>query len=284
MKIIVELLIFLIGAPLVGGLISGLDRKITARMQGRMGPPIWQPFYDVSKLMQKETMVVRRSQNFYILFFFLFTFFTGALFFTGGDLLLVIFAFTLSEIFFVLAGFKASSPYSFIGAQRELIQMIAYEPAIILSAVGIYMVTHSFDIGIIATSEKMPALYLPGLLLSFIFILAIKFRKSPFDLSTSHHAHQELVKGITTEFSGSAMAMFEVAHWVETVLILGFIWLFFAGHILLGIAACFVIYFIVILIDNTFARVKWQLMLASSWAITFVLGLCNLLVLFFLPR
>lgn len=284
MKIIVELLIFLIGVPLVGGLISGLDRKITARMQGRIGPPIWQPFYDVFKLMQKETMVVRRSQNFYILFFFLFTLFTGGLFFTGGDLLLVIFAFTLSEIFFVLAGFKASSPYSFIGAQRELIQMIAYEPAIILSAVGIYMVTHSFDIGVIATSAKMPAIYLPGLLLAFIFILPIKFRKSPFDLSTSHHAHQELVKGITTEFSGSAMAMFEVAHWIETVLILGFIWLFFAGHILLGIAACLAIYFLTILIDNTFARVKWQWMLAGSWAVTFVLGMSNLLILFFLPR
>ena len=78
--------------------------------------------------------MVRRSQNFYIGFFLVLTIFTGGLFFTGGDLLLVIFAMTLAGIFFVLAGYKASSPYSFIGAQRELLQMMSYEPAVILSA------------------------------------------------------------------------------------------------------------------------------------------------------
>ncbi|MVD21715.1 NADH-quinone oxidoreductase subunit H, partial [Vibrio cholerae] len=68
---------------------------------------------------------------------------TGALFFAGSDLLLVIFALTLAAIFFVLAACKASSPYSFVGAQRELIQMMAYEPMVLLTAIGMYMVTKS---------------------------------------------------------------------------------------------------------------------------------------------
>jgi formate hydrogenlyase subunit 4 len=284
MKIAIELLIYLVGAPIIGGLLSGLDRRITARMQGRMGPPIFQPFFDVLKLLDKENMVVRRSQNFYIGFFLILVMFTGGLFFTGGDLLLVIFAFTLAGIFFVLAGFKASSPYSFIGAQRELIQMMAYEPAVILAAVGMYMVTRTFNVGEIAAYPKNMAFYLPGLLLAFVYILAIKLRKSPFDLSTSHHAHQELVKGITTEFSGRALAMIEVAHWYELVMILGFVYLFFAKTIIVGIAVSLAIYVFVILADNVLARVKWRQTLVSAWIITFVFGMANMLILFYVLK
>ena len=103
-----RLIIYLVAAPIVGGLLAGLDRRISARMQSRQGPPILQPFYDVLKLWHKENIVVRRSQNFYVLFFLLLVIFTGALFFAGSDLLLVIFALTLAAIFFVLGAYKAS--------------------------------------------------------------------------------------------------------------------------------------------------------------------------------
>jgi ech hydrogenase subunit B len=284
MRIVIELLLYLVGAPAIGGLLSGLDRRLTARMQGRIGPPILQPFYDVMKLLDKENMVVRRSQNFYIVFFLILVVLTGCLFFTGGDLLLVIFAFTLAGIFFILAGFKASSPYSFIGAQRELLQMMAYEPAVILAAVGMYMVTKTFNVGEIAACPRNLAFYLPGLLFAFIYILEIKLRKSPFDLSTSHHAHQELVKGITTEFSGKALAMIEIAHWYELITILGFVYLFFARNIIVGIAATLVIYVFAILTDNVCARIKWKQTLATAWIITFVFGLANMLTLFFVLK
>ena len=282
MKMMITLLAYLVCAPLLGGLLAGADRKITAWMQGRVGPPVVQPFYDVLKLMRKENLVVRRSQNFYIVFFLIIIIFTGGLFFTGEDILLVIFALTLSSIFFVLAGYKASSPYSIIGAQRELIQMMSYEPIVILSAIGMYMVTKSFSVADIAACEKTLALYLPGLLAGFIYILPMKFRKSPFDLSTSHHGHQEIVKGITTEFSGKALAMIEVAHWYENILILGFCALFFGHHPFVALIATGAIYFFVILIDNTFARVKWQLALNSSWAAALLLGLSNIIILFLL--
>jgi formate hydrogenlyase subunit 4 len=68
----------------------------------------------------------------------------------------------------------------------------------------------------------------------YLYILTIKFRKSPFDLSMTHHAHQEIVKGLSTEFSGKALAAIEVAHWYENVLLLGIIYLFFSFHPLLG--------------------------------------------------
>jgi formate hydrogenlyase subunit 4 len=284
MTVLILLVLYLALAPLVGGLLAGLDRIISARMQSRIGPPVLQPFYDVLKLCQKESLFVTPAQTTFIRFYLLLVIFTGALFFVGGDLLLVIFALTLAGIMFALAGFRTSSPYSFFGASRELVQMMADEPVIILCAVGMYMVTHTFAVAGIMTSGKMLAYWLPGLLVALIFVLPIKLRKSPFDLSMSHHAHQELARGITTEFSGQAMAMIEVAHWYENVVILAFIYLFFAHSPIVGIVAVLLIYFFVIIVDNTFARLKWQHTLSSAWIVTLVLGLGNVLVLSLLAR
>lgn len=272
-------LAFVFFAPVVGGLLSGIDRKLTARMQGRIGPPLLQPFYDVGKLFQKENLVVRRTQNLYMEFFFVMTIFTGALFFSGGDLLLVIFALTLAGVFFAFGGYKASSPYSFIGAQRETLQMMAYEPAVILVAVGLYMVTRSFQVSDIVAYPKPLILDLPGFFVAFFFILAIKFRKSPFDLSTSHHAHQELVKGITTEYSGRTLALIEIAHWYEYVFVLGIGYLFFAWNVWIGFLVAFFLFELVLIIDNAAARVRWQWMVAGAWIVAFVAGGANIIYL-----
>jgi ech hydrogenase subunit B len=274
--------ISIVAAPLLGGLLAGVDRKLTARMQSRWGPPILQPFYDVLKLFQKENIVVRRSQNFYIYFFLFFMVFTGALFFTGGDLLLTIFALTLSSIFFVLGAYKASSPYSFIGAERELILMMAYEPMVLLFAVGMYLVTRSFFVGDIMRFPQLLVQYLPGLFAGFVIILVFKMRKSPFDLSLSHHAHQEIVRGVVTEFSGRTLGLIEIAHWYETVVVLGMVALFFASIPWLAAVVTAAVFLAMILVDNVFARVKWQLALASGWIVAAALGVGNIMVVYFL--
>ena len=284
-----RVLIYLVAAPLLGGLLAGIDRRISARMQSRVGPPLLQPFFDVAKLWSKERLVVRRSQNFYMVFFFVLTVFTGGLFFCGSDLLLVFFALTLSGIFFILGAYKASSPYSFVGASRELIQVMAYEPIVLLTAVGLYMVTGTFEVDKIASGEfkslaslpyvHTPVLLLPGVFVALLYSMEIKFRKSPFDLSASHHAHQELVRGITTEFSGPTLALIEVAHWYENVMLLGWIFLFFGSHWKAGLAASAITFFLLLLVDNVCARVKWPLALRSAWLMTLVFGFGNILVL-----
>jgi len=279
---VVLAVLYLLLAPVAGGLIAGVDRKVTARMQGRVGPPLLQPFYDVAKLFEKENLVVTASQNFFVLSYLVFMAVAGALFFSGGDMLLVIFAFTLSHIFLVLGAYASYSPYSHIGAERELLQIIAYEPMIILTAVGMYMVTRSFFVSAIVTSDIPVILYLPGVFIGYLIVLTIKLRKSPFDLSTSHHAHQELVKGVTTDFSGPNLGKIEIAHWYEYVFLLGVVWLFFAWNPVIAVAAIIIAYFLEILIDNTIARVKWQLMIRSAWIIAGTLGLVNLGVLYYL--
>jgi len=275
---------FILLAPAIGGLIAGIDRKITAHMQGRVGPSVFQPFYDVGKLFEKEGAMVNETQRFYVLSYLVFAVFSGAIFFAGGNLLLVIFALTLAEVFLVLGAYAANSPYSHIGAERELLQIMAYEPMLLLAAVGMYVATKSFNVADIAGFPTLLVLLLPGLFLGFIYILTFKLRKSPFDISTSHHAHQEIVKGVTTEFSGPNLGCIELAHWYEVVLMLGFVFLFFAASWAIALIAIIIVYLLELAIDNTNARVKWQLAVKSSWAIAIVLGVLNIAALYLIGR
>lgn len=277
-----RMLAFLVLAPFVGGFLAGIDRKLSARFQGRYGPPLRQPFYDVLKLFQKERIVVNKFQNFNIALFFLFTVFSGALFFAGADLLLTIFSLALAGTFFILGGFSVGSPYSHLGAERELIQMVAYEPMVILMAVGMYQVTGSFKVADLVQYPKPLILYLPGVFAGFLYILTIKFRKSPFDLSMSHHAHQEIVRGIITEFSGPALALIEVTHWYENVLLLGMVYLFCGFNPWIALGVTVATFLFEIFIDMNYARFKWQLTFASSWLFTAVAGVSNIIVLNFL--
>jgi ech hydrogenase subunit B len=280
MRQVIIIILYVLITPFIGGLLTGIDRKISARMQGRFGPPILQPFYDVLKLLQKEETIVNNLQNFYIYNFLFFIIFTGGLFVLGDDLLLVIFALTLASIFLVLAAYATHSPFSNIGAERELIQMMAYEPMVLMVAVGVYLVTGTFIVRDIVAFEKPLILFLPGIFAGLLFILTIKLRKSPFDLSMSHHAHQEIVKGLTTEFTGRTLAAIEVAHWYENVYLLGFVYLFFATNVVVGIAAALLAYFVEILIDNCSARFKWQLAMKITWLVTILVGMTNILVLY----
>jgi ech hydrogenase subunit B len=113
------------------------------------------------------------------------------------------------------------------------------------------------------------------------YVLTIKLRKSPFDLSTSHHAHQEIVKGITTEFSGSSLGRIEIAHWYETVLLLGFIYIFFGFNPAVALAAVAVTYFLELIVDNSFPRYKWEMALSSAWEATVLLGMGNIILLWY---
>lgn len=280
---IVCMIVFVLFAPFVGGLLDGIDRKISARMQGRKGPSILQPFYDVAKLFSKQILVVNQSQYYMVLSYLFFIIFSGTLFFGGFDLLLCFFSLTTAAMFLVLASCSTHSPYSSMGSQRELIQMMSYEPMVLLTAVGFYLATDSFKVSEILQSNLCPIVKLPGFFIGFVFILSIKMRKSPFDLSTSHHAHQEMVKGITTEMVGGLYAAVEIAEWYENVFLLGVVGLFFMNSnllsIILAVVMCFIVFFIETFIDNVSARFKWDKVLEWAWLVTLLTGGVNLLIL-----
>ena len=271
---------FAVVGPALGCLLAGLDRIISARMQGRVGPPLLQPYYDVRKLLGKERVSVNSSEFVYVACALFFAILAGGIFFSGGNLLLCVFVITLSSLFFIVAAYSSRSPYAEIGAARETIQVMAYEPMVLLFAVAFFMAIGSFDVSAVLGAQ-VPAIATIWLaFLGLLFILTIKLRKSPFDLSMSHHAHQELVRGMTTEMSGPTLAMVEVMHWCETVLFLGWIGIFFVWGNPLSIVLA--VYFLEIWIDNNFARVKWQFMLKSALAVALVAGGVNIAVLAFI--
>ena len=283
-KAIIGIVAFLVLAPFVGGLLAGLDRKLSAKMQRRVGPPVLQPFYDVGKLFQKEKQTPTRFQDFYVLLFVVFVIASGVLFFSGGDLLLVIFTLTIGAAFLIIAAYSSNSPYAELGAERELLAMLAYEPMVLITVIGFYMYTGSFRVSDILAGDSMPFLPLLGIFFGWLFILTLKFRKSPFDLSMSHHAHQELVRGVTTEFVGRTMGWIEISHWYENVFLLGFVFLFFANGTwygwVIGIVVAILAYFFEVFIDNCFARMKWQFAFKSAWIVAVVLGIINIFVLY----
>ena len=283
-KTVISIIAYLILAPIVGGLLAGLDRKFSAKMQRRVGPPVLQPFYDVFKLFEKEDQTVTKVQDFYVLIFVVFVIVSGAIFFGGGDMLLVIFTLTLASAFLIIAAYSSNSPYAEIGAERELLQMMAYEPMVLMTVIGFYMCCGSFAVKDVLAGTSMPFLPMIGLFIGFLFILTIKFRKSPFDLSMSHHAHQELVKGLTTEFSGNTLGWIEVSHWYENVFLLGFVFLFFANGTVwgtvIGVVVALLTYFFEVVIDNSFARMKWQFAFKSAWIVALVFGVINIFVLY----
>ena len=278
-------LLYLLLAPILGGLLSGCDRIISARMQRRKGPPLLQPFYDFLKLWGKQPIAVNKAEGFYIFGFLLFVLLTGTIFFAQGDILLVVFTLTMASVCLIIAAYAVDSPYSQIGAERELVQTMAYEPMLLMVALGFYLASGSFSVGDILTGAHMNILRMPGIFFGLCFILLIKFRKSPFDISMSHEAHQELIGGLKTEISGRTLAVVEIAHWYENVFLFGLVLLFFASDTwwtwLLGLAICEIVFFAEILIDNCCARIKWERMLASTWLVGLMAGLLNIAFLMY---
>ncbi|MDR1088756.1 MAG: NADH-quinone oxidoreductase subunit H [Coriobacteriales bacterium] len=279
----VALVAFVILGPLLGCFLTGADRIITARMQGRVGPPFLQPYYDVRKLLAKERRSLNSFQGYYLILALIMTILSGAFFFAGGNILLVVFLISLSSLFFIIAAYSTRSPYAEVGAGREIIQVLAYEPMIILLGVFFFLITDSFDTSAVASLELPLVVALPLVFAGLLFILTIKLRKSPFDLSFSHHAHQELVKGITTEMSGRSLAVVEITHWYENVLFLGYVGLFFVwappSTLILAVVVALAVYFLEIVIDNSFARVKWQFMLSWSWIVSLLCSALSLVLL-----
>ena len=283
---IIGIIAFAVLAPVLGCLLAGLDRIITAKMQGRVGPPLLQPYSDVRKLIEKDNVSVNSTEGVYITCALVFTIIAGGIFFSGGNFLLCVFVITLSALFFIMAAYSTRSPYAELGAHREIVQVMAYEPMVLFLCVGFYLATGSFNTSSVFYMNQ-PILFATwGFFIGLVFVLTIKLRKSPFDLSYSHHAHQELVKGITTEMSGKTLAKVEVMHWCENVLFLGWCGIFFVTgnwvSLIVAVLVCVVLYLFEIFIDNNFARVKWQVMLKSAWAVALVAGVINTLVLIML--
>jgi ech hydrogenase subunit B len=263
-------------SPLVGGLVYGFERIVRARMQGRVGPPLLQPFYDFFKLMEKRSLIVHSFHAFMGVMYLIGTWFSLYVLLSGGDLLIAVFFHLLSLAFLVVGGFSVRSPYSVLGSMRELLHMVAAEPIFVLAAVGLYLVCGSFQVSELLHTCKLPVLYLPLLFIALLLSLPGLLKKSPFDVA---EAHQEIIGGPEIEYSGKFYEAIYTAKWIEYVYAFFFVFLFAGSSYLLGALLVLVSFFLVNLIDNATARFNFRQMVAFHWYVLVPLAVVNLMLL-----
>ena len=260
LKLIFALIAVAVAVP-AGGLLAGVDRRLTARLQSRQGPPLLQPFYDVLKLFGKAPCVTNPWLIFSSYVCLMASAIALLMFFMQGDMLLLFFVMTVGAVFKVAGALSADSPYSNVGAQRELLQMLAYEPLVILTFVGMSAATGSF-------------------MISDIYALDVPLAKSPFDIASCHHGHQEIVRGVLTDYSGPQLALLEISHWLDVILLLGLCSLFWHTSITGMVVLLVLTYALEIVVDNVCARMTWGWMLKHAFGITLGLAIFNILWLY----
>lgn len=265
--------VFILLAPLIGGVVYGFERVLRARMQRRQGPPILQPFYDMFKLMEKRTLIVHALHVLLGVGHFLLLWGSVAMLFLGGNLLYAVFTHLFALILLVWAGYSVRSPYSHLGANRELLALVAYEPVLLLVIVGLYLHSGSFEVsGVLAEGAGIATM--PLLFIALLMIIPIKVKKSPFDVV---EAHQEIVGGVEVEFSGLFYEVIYMAKFLEYLFIYTLVYLFGGNDHWLGAALVVLSFFVINLVDNATARVRTDQMLKIVYVGALSLSIINLL-------
>ena len=273
-KLTVTVLLIIL-APVIGGLVYGFERIVKARMQGRTGPPLLQPFYDFLKLADKRKMIVHSTHAFLGIMHFFSLWFALAILLLGGDLILVIFLHLLSTALLILAGFSTRSVFSHLGANRTAISILCYEPVLILIAVAVYMLTGSFEAGSVFNYTSPLLFKMPLAFLALLLILPIKLKKSPFDVA---EAHQEITGGVELEFSGIFYEAVYTAKWLDYVFCYTLVYLFGASNPFLGLGLVLFVFLYLNALDNSSARVNYKQMLRFSLLITLPIAFINLIL------
>lgn len=230
-QVFIAFLIFpgLLFALPMGWMMMWLERKSIARMQGRIGPPFFQPFFDFIKLMAKRPIArLEWESNIY----------TGlALLAVGanlgaltllpvflnssagvGDLILFVALAEIAPICWILAGFASRSIFGQVGAVREATLTIASNLPFITALLALASAAKSLQMSDLVTQPALPVRLLG--LLALLICLPVKLRLNPFSLP---NAEQEIYSGAITEFDGARLALWELSHALEWVMLSGLV-------------------------------------------------------------
>jgi NADH-quinone oxidoreductase subunit H len=197
---------------LMGFLYSGILRKVTARMQNRIGPPIWQPILDFLKLLGKEDIIPEQAKPGFTLWPLVAlasVIVAGLMIPIGGltalpiqsNILIIFYFLAMSSVALYLSGFASSNPFAIVGSVRKITQAVGYEfpflisiavPALFVGSLNPLTIS-SFQIG-----GTWIGLLFPFAFLAFFISLLAKTETPPFH---APGAHQEIVAGYYTEYT-----------------------------------------------------------------------------------
>lgn len=230
--VVFQLFIILALAPLL----SGMIKKVKAFLQMRKGPGILQPYYDIAKLLRKDSVV---SENVSWIFHaapvvsFAAVLAAGLLipvyilnmpFSFAGDLIAVVYLFALARFFTALASLDAGSSFGGMGGSREMFIASLAEPAMMLSIFAIALNVGSTNLGYIAGAVSSLGIdaVSPYQLLAFVamFIIAIaETGRIPVDNPATHLELTMVHEAMILEYSGKQLAIVELGTMVKQLLV-----------------------------------------------------------------
>jgi NADH-quinone oxidoreductase subunit H len=287
----------LLFAAVVGAFLSWFDRKITARVQFRKGPPIFQPFYDFFKLLLvKETILPRYGSPLVFLMAPVFAVFGATMagvfillplfnITTGfkGDLLVIFYLLTIPSFSYIIGSLASGNPLAAVGGSREMKLILSYELTFLLFIAGIIMKCgQQFDLYSIIHTQQAGTPFIGSisgvlLFIAGIFCVQAKLALVPFDIP---EAEAEITEGIFIEYSGPAYAMIKLTKYIMFFILPAFIIALLMNgfrldgiNILWAVLKLLIVVLLLTLIRNTNPRVK------IKQAMNFFLIWMNLLVI-----
>ena len=285
--VLVEFLLFpgLLFTAIAGLLTTWVDRKVTALVQMRVGPPFLQPFYDIRKLFIKETLVPEGGAIGTFLLapllglaavalasMILWRTLLNAEATFVGDLIVLIYLLAMPALGVMLGSFASRNPLASLGGSREVKLMIAYELPLVLAILVPVIQANSIRLGDLLMNPA-PVSSLSGVLALLVCIACMQAKLTlvPFDMP---EAETELSGGALIEYSGPPLAMFKLtrAMMLFTMPVL-LVVLFFGGLLsgpvwqrwLIGLLLWFVLVAITIVIRNTTPRVRVDQAVRFFW-------------------
>lgn len=210
----------------VGLVLTWVDRFVSARVQWRKGPPFYQPFADLAKLLLKQTVVPKGAAA----TVFLLAPILGLaamcvtsvlLFYVNfnphgsfvGDLIVLVYLLALPPLAVIIGASASRNPLAAVGASREMTLYLGYElPFLLALVVPIIKSGGALRLGelVIAQQASGPFLYsISGVIagLSILAAIQAKLGLVPFDMA---EAEQEIMSGVYVEYSGAALAVFRL--------------------------------------------------------------------------
>lgn len=288
----------------MGLLMGWVDRKITARLQWRKGPPWYQNYMDIMKLFYKETLVPEGASNATFFAMPLIAMASATLVSTIllvvngrpgsgfiGDLIVVVYLLMIPPIALMLGGFASGNPLASLGGSREMKLMLSYElPFLLAIAVPIMKSGYAISLGKIITCQQsgVPVIASVSGAISFvvmIFCIQAKLGFVPFDMP---EAETEITSGPYIEYSGKALAIFKITKAIILFsLPIFLITLYFGGlsftlgGFLRNVLEYIIILVIMIVIKNTNPRVRIDQAVRFFWRMPTVLAIAALILAYF---
>ncbi len=284
-----------------GMITTWIDRKVTALVQWRVGPPFLQPFSDLFKLWNKELLIPTSARK---TGFFLAPFIgvsTATLIATilgiinlnpefrfVGDVIVLVYLFIIPPVAIIWGGFASGNPVGVLGASREIKLMMAYElPFIIIIATVLFKVG-TFSLGEIIQYQQVHGVLLqyPSMIIAFIvslLVLQAKLGQVPFDVA---EAECEIMEGPLLEYSGPLLGIYKLMNAMLYVTVPWFIISLFWGgtdltglNILWSLLKYLVIITVVVLIKNTNPRIRIDQAVKFFWGWGTLLALAALFLM-----